>query len=375
VTGFAEAEACFRDGRLSRQEAAARQFRWIGREGDPPEVVRVVDSWLSTILNLDPPDHTRLRRLVSRAFTSRAVAEWKMRTEEIVDDLLANLRRKKGFDLLRDFAYPLPETVICELLGVPAQDHSKWKAWTGGMGQAAIFLGRNRAEDELPHEMRAGAQQSLLKWYEYFQALVERRRGTIGGSDLLSRLVDAQDGADRLSENELIGALTLLVQAGHETTANLIGNGMLAMMRSPEQYALLRREPARAAGAVEEILRYDGPARGLPRVAIEDLVVGAKRIRKGEQILVLINAANRDPERFSDPDRFDIQREDTGHLAFASGIHFCVGAALARMEAEVAFRKIGDLDVVLELASEDLSYKRSHGRNLTRLPVVVRQQG
>jgi cytochrome P450 len=219
--------------------------------------------------------------------------------------------------------------------------------------------------------VREPALRSLRAWYDYFGALVDRRRGD-HGSDLLSLLVQAEEDGDRLNRDELIGTLTVLVQAGHETTSNLVTNGLLALVRHPEQYRALRADPERAGAVVEEVLRYDGPARGQPRVATEGLEVGGKEIAPGDLVMVIVNAANRDPARFPDPDRFDIGRDTSGHLAFASGIHYCVGAALARMEAEVAFRAIAEEPDVFALATDRLQYKPSHGRNLVALPVERR---
>jgi pimeloyl-[acyl-carrier protein] synthase len=372
VTSHAEAEACFRDPRMSRMLAGQRQFGWVAADDDPPDVKQAVNSWLSTILNMDPPDHTRLRALIARAFTIRAVSAWKARTEEVVDDILARVQGRDELNLLADIAYPIPETVICEVLGVPAEDHDLWKQFASGMNQAAIFAGRNKTGDALPVEMRRVAQSSLMQWYDYFSDLVSRRHGSTG-DDLVSILVRAEESGDRMTENELVGTLTLLIGAGHDTTANLIANGMLAFMRNPDQYALLRSNPELAMGAVEEVLRFDGSARSQPRVALSDTELGGKTIRTGDTVMVIVNAANRDPARFEDPDRFDITRRDTGHLAFASGIHFCVGAALARMEVEVAFRKIAQLDTVFELSDAPLAYKATHGRNLTALPVLARE--
>jgi cytochrome P450 len=268
----------------------------------------------------------------------------------------------------------VPETVICEILGVPRADHDLWKSWSSGINQAAIFAGRNKDSDDLPPEVRGKAQQSLLSWYRYFSALVARRR-TSGeeAQDIISLLVRAEEEGDRLNEEELVGTLILLIGAGHETTANLIANGMLALMRNPDQYELLRADPSLASGLVEEALRFDGSARGQPRVALEDMELGGRTIAAGDTVMVIVNAANRDPARFAEPDRFDIRRGDSGHVAFASGLHYCVGAALARMEAEVAFRKLAEMDGELELVTDDLTYKPTHGRNLTSLPVRRRR--
>jgi cytochrome P450 len=372
VTGYDEVEACYLDERLSRQEAAQRQFRWIGTSDDPPEIEEAVSSHLATILNLEPPDHTRLRALVSSAFTPRAVKVWRDLSCRVVDETLAAALQHREFDFLREVGYPIPERIICEVLGVPVEDHDKWKTWAVGLGHAAIFIGRNRSDATLPPGVREAAQQALLKWYGYFRDLAARRRAD-PGDDLVSALVNAEEAGDRLSEQELVGALMLLVSAGHETTANLITNGLLALMRNPDQYALLRQDPqAHAAGVVTEVLRYDGPARGQPRVAVADVELGGKTIRAGDMVMVVVNAANRDPAVFPDPDRFDITRRANRHLAFGAGIHYCVGAGLARMEAEIAFERIGTSDATFELAAEQLAYKPTHGRNLTALPVLQR---
>ncbi len=377
VTGFAAAESLFRDSRMSRHEAGQRQFGWLKGSNDDPAVSRAVDAWLSTVLNLDPPEHTRLRRLASRAFTPRAVASWEPRTNEIVDDILASASTEPGpIDLVSRICYPIPEIVICEVLGVPAEDHDRWKQWSSGLNQAAVFAGRSKPGQALPAEALQQAQQSIVNWYEYFAELVGRRHGA-DGDDLISVLVRLEEEGDRLTEIELVGMLTLLIGAGHDTTANLIANGMLALMRHPDQYRRLRHDPSLAPGMVEEVLRYDGPARGQPRVATDDIEIAGRTIHAGDLVMVIINAANRDPVRFTEPERFDITRGDSSHLAFASGIHFCLGTALARMEATIAFRKIAELPDVFELFDDKLDnkldYKRTHGRNLTALRVRRRR--
>jgi cytochrome P450 len=367
VTGFPEAELLLRDSRLSRHEAGRRQFGWLSGPDDTPEVARAVDAWLATVLNLDPPEHTRLRQLMARAFSPRAVSAWEARTAAVVDEVLAGLRDRERVDIVGQVGYPIAETVICEVLGVPAEDHDRWKQWASGLNQGAIFAGTWKPGDRYPEEPLRRAQQSVVHWYEYFDDLVRRRRAG-NGSDLISTLVRLEEEGDRLSETELIGTLILLIGAGHDTTANLIANGMLALMRHPDEYERLREEPRWAAGAVDEVLRYDGSARSQPRVATADIDVAGRAVRRGELVMVIVNAANRDPRRFAEPERFDITRADPGHLAFASGIHFCLGAALARMEVAVALRAIAALPVRFELDGAPLEYKRSHGRNLVALP-------
>jgi cytochrome P450 len=368
VTGFPEAESLLRDPRLSRQQAGERQFGWISGPDDPPTVERAVRSWLSTVLNLDPPEHTRLRQLLSRAFSPRAVSVWQPHVEAVVDHVLAGIEDADRIDVVGDIGYPIAETVICKVLGVPVEDHERWKQWASGLNQAAIFAGTWKPGDRYPEEPLQRAQDSVVNWYEYFAELVRQRRGGTG-TDLISSLVRVEEEGDRLSETELIGTLILLIGAGHDTTANLIANGVLALVRHPDEYTRLRLDPALAPGVVEEVLRFDGSARGQPRVATADVEVGDATIRTGDLVMVVVNAANRDPRRFTEPERFDITRTDATHLAFASGIHFCLGAALARMEAAVAFRKLVQLPVRFELADVELRYKRSHGRNLVELPV------
>ena len=365
VTGFPEAEALFRSPHLSRQEAGARQFGWLAGPDDTPEVARAVQAWLSTVLNLDPPEHTRLRRLMSRAFSPRSVAKWEARTVQVVDDVLAGLGARVELDLLNEVGYPIPERVICEIMGVPAEDHDRWKQWSSGMNQAAVFAGSGA---RLPEEALRTAQDSVVRWYGYFSDLVDRRRGS-DGDDLISELVRVEEEGDRLSEMELIGTLILLIGAGHDTTANLFANAMLALMRQPQQYAALRTDPSLASAAVEEILRFDGSARGQPRVATADIEIEGQTIRSGDLVAVIVNAANRDPRRFADPESFDITRADSGHLGFSGGIHYCLGAALARMEVAVELRAVAAAPYRFELASADLAYKRTHGRNLVGLPV------
>ncbi|MGE3329168.1 MAG: cytochrome P450, partial [Acidimicrobiia bacterium] len=248
------------------------------------------------------------------------------------------------------------------------EDHERWKQWSQGMNRAAILNGRNRASDDLAEDVRALAQQSLLAWYSYLTDLVAGRSGGMG-DDLVSTLVRSSESGEGLSDLEVVGTIGLLIGAGHDTTANLIANAVLALMRNPEQYELLRADPSLASAAVEETSRYDGSARGQPRVALEDVEIGGEVIRAGDTVMVIANAANRDPEKFTDPERFDITRREGGHVAFAAGIHFCVGAPLARMEAEVALRRLTQLPQRFALATEELTYKPTHGRNLTALPV------
>jgi cytochrome P450 len=370
VTGFEQAEEFYRVPGLSREAAAERQFAWLARPEDPPLVQQAVHAWRSTILNLEPPDHTRLRSLITATFTPKAVKRWKDRTEGIVTELLGRVPDGE-FDALQVLAYPLPETVICEVLGVPVEDHALWKIWSAGFGTAAVMVGRRSADEALPEHVLAEAHQTLLKQYGYFSDLVERRRRE-PGEDLVTDLVRVEEDGERMSHDELVGGIILLVGAGHETTANLVANGMLALAHNPAEYDALRADPSLAAAVVEETLRYDGPTRGQPKAAVQDVVLGGEQVRAGDMVMVFVNAANRDPAAFDGAEEFRLAHASKRHLAFGGGIHYCVGAALARMEAEVFFRQLGQLDRRLELsgvAFEELTYKPTHGRNLTALPM------
>jgi cytochrome P450 len=285
----------------------------------PPRRVR-------SFLVLDPPEHTRLRRLVSRAFTARLVERLRPRVESLVDDLLAGLHGE--VDLIAALAHPLPVIVISEMLGVPTADQDRFTAWSDALarGLDPDFL---VPDDELERRDRARAEFGA-----YFRELAARRRAS-PGDDLLSALVAIEE----LSEDDLLATCILLLVAGHETTVNLIANGTLALLRSPDQLAWFRANPGSATTAVEELLRYDPPVQLSARVALEDAEVAGQLIRRGEAVMLLLGAANRDPEVFTDPDRLDLTRwvdESPRHLAFGQGIHFCLGAPLARIEGQIA---------------------------------------
>ncbi|MFF4418840.1 cytochrome P450 [Streptosporangium sp. NPDC001559] len=278
------------------------------------------------MLDSDPPDHTRLRRLVSKAFTPRRIEALRPRVQKIADDLVDAMLPRGGADLLDDFAFPLPITVICELLGVPVEDRDAFRDWSGTLVGPALNEEQVRHRDEV--NLAVGA---------YFTAIIAERRAA-PRDDLVSALVLARDDDELLDDQELLAGLTLLLIAGHETTVNLIGNGMLALLTAPEQLKLLRERPELLPSAVEEFLRHDGPVeRATFRFATEDLELAGVHIPKGSVVHILLGAVNRDPEVFHCPDVLDITRADNRHVAFGHGIHFCLGAPLARLEASIAF--------------------------------------
>ncbi len=296
----------------------------------------------SSMLRLDPPDHTRLRGLVSQAFTARAVERMRPRVEAIVKERLAPLGERGGMELVRDFASPLPVVVIAEMLGVPAEDRERFRAWSD---EAIRLLGDGTFEDRRAGQRAADALEA------YFTAQVELRRRQPRG-DLLSSLVAAEADGDRLGTGEMLATCTLLLVAGNETTTKLVANGLLALLRHPDELAKLRRRPELVPAAVEELLRYDGPVQLTSRYALEDLELAGHRIRRGQQVVLLLAGANRDPEAFPDPERLDVERQPARHLAFGHGGHFCLGAQLARLEASVALTALVERFPRLRLAVE-----------------------
>lgn len=320
------------------------------------------------LLYADPPEHTRLRALVSKAFTPLVVERLGERVQDLVDQLLAVGWQTGRLDLVRDLAYPLPALVIADLLGLPAADREMFQGWSDDIAAGMpLFLTR----DALDGLRRAHHSQCELM--AYFRGLIAERRAR-PADDLLSALVRAEENGTILSEDELLATCVLLLFAGHETTTNLIGNGLLALLRHPEQLARLRREPALLGGAVEELLRYDSPVQGTARRATAELELRGQRIGVSEYLLLLLGAANRDPAHFSHPDQLDITRADNRHLAFGHGPHFCLGAALARLEARITIGSVLERCAGLELAGVPTRRPHFYLRGLTSLPVAFEPQ-
>jgi cytochrome P450 len=279
----------------------------------------------SHMLNKDGADHRRLRRLVTKAFTPRMVDQLRPRIQEIADGLIDAVESRGEMDLVDEFAFPLPITVIAELLGIPVADRDRFRRWTNAIITPALT----------PEEL-ALFGEAADEFVTYLRELFERRRST-PGADLISAFLQVEEGGDTLSEEELFSMVVLLIIAGHETTVSLIGNAVLALLQHPDQRQTLESEPARMSHAIEELLRYDGPVeRTLLRWAAADVELGGQLIRRGEGVIVILGSADRDPSRFPDPDTLDFAREDVKHLAFGRGSHYCLGAPLARLEAEVA---------------------------------------
>lgn len=322
----AEASLVLRDKRFGKDFVERSKRRYGPQIMDEP-VFRSMSHWM---LQADPPDHTRLRGLVVKAFTARRVEDMRPRIQEIVDQAIDAVIERGHMDLIEDFAFRLPVTIICEMLGIP-EEHRE------------VFYKSSREGGRLldpvplsPEEIKQGNAANLLAQM-YFQQLFELRRKN-PGDDLTTQLVQAEEDGSKLSNEELTANIILLFGAGHETTVNLIGNGLLALYRNPDQLALLKARPELTTNAIEEFLRYDSSVQLTGRVALEDIDdLGGKRIPKGETVLCLLGSANRDPDVYPDrPERLDITRHNVRPLSFGGGIHHCLGAQLARIEAELA---------------------------------------
>jgi cytochrome P450 len=326
LTRYEDCMAVLRDPRCRAERFPDDVLERVAADPESPLAVmaRVIRGMM---LLKDPPDHTRLRLLVNKAFTPRVVESLRPRLERVVDECLEGVRGARTMDVMTDLAAPLPLIAIAELLGLPPEDRHLLKPWSDKL---VTFLDGTIRDGSL-----MDAAKATTELREYLSLIVERRR-VEPGDDLISRLIAAHEDDDRLSEDELYGTITLLLAAGHETTTNLIGNGMLALLRHPDQVERLRSEPALIRSAVEELLRYDSPVQLTSRIPAEEMVIGGRTIAPGEEINTSLGAANRDPAVFPEPDRLDIGRRDDRHLAFGFGAHFCLGAALARLEGQIA---------------------------------------
>jgi len=334
--------------------------------GTDPEslhpLARALRALSRIMLFRDPPDHTRLRGLANKAFTPRVVERLRPRIEARVDELLAPRLADGGMDVIADLATPLPLLVIAELLGVPLDDYPTLKRWSDDL---ALMLDGSIAAQVAPR-----AVSSAAEFVAYLRAVVRRRRAD-PGEDLLSEMLAVQEQDDSLTEDEILGTGVILLAAGHETTTNLIGNGCLALLRHPDECARLRREPGLLPNAVEECLRYDSPVQATSRFFQEEVEIAGRRIPKGEEVGLFLAAANRDPAVFPDPDRFDVAREEARqHLSFGHGIHFCLGANLARAEGQAALGALVQRFPELRLAAETVEWRPGFlFRGVERLPV------
>lgn len=310
----------------------------------------------------DPPEHTRLRGLMNKAFTPRSIERLEPRIRAIIDGLLDQVVERGEMDLIADLAYPLPASVILDMLGLPCDDLDRIKLWSD---ELALFVG---SSVNTPDKYQR-ATNSIQSMNEYFSQAIQRRRSD-PSDDLLTALLAAQEQGDLLSDDELVATCVLLVFAGHETTTNLIGNGFLALLRFPAQLQRLRNDPGLMPSAIEELLRFDGPAASAVRIATEEIVLHDQIIRPGDRVFAMLGAANRDPRQFVNPESLDVARKENRHLAFGHGIHFCVGAPLARLEARLAITAILQRCHDIKLQTTELNWTNSLVlRGVKSLPV------
>jgi cytochrome P450 len=362
-TRFADCEAILRSGQVSSDFRNSNEFARMQASG---QAMSMIDNLPEgrPFLFLDPPDHTRLRGLVSKAFTPRVIDGLRPRIQSLVESLLDDAAARGGLEVVEEFAYPLPVVVISEMLGVPAEDHEQFKAWSRVLARA-LDPEYMATEEQIQERI-----QAFMEFAQYFFGLFAARRAE-PRDDLITALVQAEEAGDKLTEAELLSTCILLLVAGHETTVNLIGNGVLALLRYPEQAARWRAEPSLTKNAVEEILRYDPPVQLTGRVALTDLEIAGHPIAKGEQAVLLIGSANRDPEHFPEPDRLDLARPDTRHLSFGFGIHHCLGAPLARLEGQLALEAFVTRFPTAQLGVDEPEYKENVVlRGLAALPVT-----
>lgn len=328
LSRYEDVNAMLRDSRFSADDRKSAGYNTMRSRALAAGAMTEEEAARSpSMLRVDPPDHTRLRSLVNRAFTPRAVEALRPRVEEIVEQLLDAAEPAGRMDVIRDLAYPLPVIVIAEMLGIPPADRDRFKAWSEAVARSVDLVGSPEVE-------RRSREASRELW-SYFQAIAAERRSQ-PREDLLSALLAAEQQGDKLSTDEVFATCELLLVAGNETTTNLIGNGLLALMQNPEQLTMLRQDPALIPNAVEELLRFDSPVQATSRIALEDIEFRGRHFRKGQQAILLLGAANRDPNQFSDPDALDVRRTEVRHMSFGHGMHFCLGSPLARLEAPIA---------------------------------------
>ena len=356
-TRYDDAVMILRDPRFGREGMAKLMEARLGLTQDT--------SRARDMLFQDPPDHTRLRALVSRAFTPRVVEVMRPHIQEIVDGLLDRVDGARAMDVIEDLAYPLPVTVICEMLGVPAADQDIFKTWSTDIARSLDAAILPADSDAIPR-----GRDARLGLADYFRSLIATRRKD-PKPDLLSALIAAEEEGNKLSEGELVSTCMLLLIAGHETTVNLIGNGLLALLQHPDQLRALRDDPELIQTGVEELLRFDGPVQRTGRMTTAEVEIGDKRIPRDSVVVSVIGAANRDPKQFADPDRLDVSRKDNRHIAFGFGIHFCLGAPLARLEGQIALGTLLRRMPKLALVSDVPEWRESSTlRGLKSLPVT-----
>lgn len=362
VFRHAACSSLIRDSRLSARRVGASFLALPPeRRAEFGELARMLSLWL---LFIDSPKHSRLRKLMNKGF-SRAVAEGlRPQIEAIVDRMLETMRHASEADVVREVAYPLPVRVIAEMFGVREPLHERFICWSDAV---AMFLGNPNRTVEQTHI----AQEAVLALKEFFRGAVAERRQQ-KGSDLISLLLDIEEDGEVLTEEELYAQCVMLLGAGHETTRNLIGNGMYTLLRHPEKMARLQKNPELIRSAVEELLRYESPIQFVSRIAKEEMEICGVRLRQGETIVFILGAANRDAQEFKNPDDLDLNRLHNPHLAFGAGEHFCIGNQLARLEGQIAILRMVQRFPRMRLATQSPKWAPNYGfRGLKALPVTL----
>jgi len=363
LTSYDDVMNAFRDPRLSADRITPYYERKL--KGPNGEVHRFTYETLSRwMVFVDPPEHTRLRKLVDHVFRPKAIERMRENVQALVEELVAELKTKKEFDFVHDFAYPLPVLVISEMLNVPREDRERIKHWSDDI--MTLVFGALDVKDR--HER---ARVAFMDMSNYLAAIIKERRNNLG-HDLLSLLLAAEERGDALSEKEVIATCILLLFGGHETTTNLLANGLRALLIN-NQWELLKQKPELMGQAIEEILRWDGPSKAMWRIAKEDVEIGGKAVKAGDKLLLVQVGANRDPSQFERPDEFDITREKTQHCGFGYAVHYCIGAPIARLEGMLTFKLLMEELPNLELATDSWEWQPTVlNRSLKALPVRVR---
>jgi len=362
VTRYADVLAGLHDARLSSQRSHTLTAA-LPREAQDEFTIfnQIFSKWM---LFLDPPEHSRLRKLLNKEFTPNMIQRMRPRIQQVVDKLLDQVAGKSEVEFMTEFANPLPVRVIAEMLGIPSEDQRDFQIWSDDL---ADFFGNAAGTIEGARR----AQNSLINLTEYFRALLPERREH-KGDDLVSLLLRVEEEGEVLTGEELLAQCTLLLVAGHETTRNLLGNGLLALLQHPDEFTKLKEQPSLMNSAVREFARYDSPVQFSGRAATADFSWHDHEIRKGQTVILLLGSANHDPEKFSDPESLEISRDEGMPLSFGHGTHFCIGAALAQTEAEIAFTTILERTSSLGLLDDAPAWRSNMSfRGLNRLPLFL----
>lgn len=360
LSRFREVEAVLRDTRVTSE--FHRDETWAKHRGGPDSpVVRDTRQWM---LMLDKGAHRRIRGLVNHVFTERAIERLRPRIAEVLDELLDKMDSGDQIDLIKNLALPMPVTVICGLVGLPTEDRELCRGWTEKIGHVV--------DPALSRETEVAMNQAVLEFHEYISGhLAQRRRNP--REDILSMLLAAEVDGERLTDDEIVANVLLLFNAGHETSVNLLGNGMLALLRHPEELRRLRQNPDLINNGIDEISRYDAPVQLVARMTTDPLPLGDTVIPAGAKVMLLLGAANRDPERYPQPDRLDLSRSNVRPIAFGGGPHFCIGAQLGRVEGRMVFTEVLRRYRTIELATETVRWRpHVNFRGLVELPLTMR---